>query len=361
VRRQRLLACRQVSFFRQPHAPPAARSAAARLRSRAHAAARRRGTAPAGAEAMTRMRQPTRRAAAGPTRRAFLVGCPRSGTTFLQAALSSHPEILSLPETAFFERLLPERIDDEVFGAPRPARLRQRGREYLRVQRRAPRLLRRVLAALDVEGVRPGRHLGLSGYAAEFVRLLDAAARARGCRAWLEKTPNHVFYVDVIERHVPDARFIHLLRRGEDVVASAVEASLRYADLDEGRAAFGRDISWWVACWNAAVATHDRYAGRDNHCIVFYEDLVDDFEREYARLCAFVGVAPRPVRLDAAKRVARLEREPWKREALSGQVRPAARKFDALFGPAARRWIRARLHPYDDVRERLGGDCAGRA
>jgi hypothetical protein len=43
--------------------------------------------------------------------RVFLLGCPRSGTTFLQAALSGHPAIASIPETAFFERTMPDRVD----------------------------------------------------------------------------------------------------------------------------------------------------------------------------------------------------------------------------------------------------------
>jgi len=40
--------------------------------------------------------------AAGIKTRAFLVGCPRSGTTLLQAMLFAHPEIYSFPETNFF-------------------------------------------------------------------------------------------------------------------------------------------------------------------------------------------------------------------------------------------------------------------
>ena len=32
----------------------------------------------------------------------FLVGCPRSGTTWLQAMLSSHPTVYTGPETQFF-------------------------------------------------------------------------------------------------------------------------------------------------------------------------------------------------------------------------------------------------------------------
>lgn len=37
--------------------------------------------------------------------RTFIVGCPRSGSTLMQAMLAHHPVVLILPETAFFECL----------------------------------------------------------------------------------------------------------------------------------------------------------------------------------------------------------------------------------------------------------------
>jgi len=287
--------------------------------------------------------------------RVFLLGCPRSGTTFLQAALSGHPEIASIPETAFFERTLPDRVDQEVVGLdfatenPR----RRRGREYLRIQRRARRALRRVARELGLPPGRIGVRPGLAGYVGTFTRLLDSMAQARGCSAWLEKTPSHVFYLDLIERYVPDARCIHLLRRGEDVIASAVEASFLYSRIGEGLS-FCHGIPWWVAYWNAAVQMHRRYAGMDNHHVVFYEDLVRDFPREFERLCDFIGVAPLPPRLDATDRITHIESEPWKQGALSGRLSPAASKFETLFGPTARDWIRDQLQPYEEVRASLG-------
>jgi len=288
-------------------------------------------------------------------RRVFLLGCPRSGTTFLQAALSGHPAIASIPETAFFERTLPDRVDHEVVGLDfaQATLQRWRGRDYLRIQRRARRALRRMARDLGLPPGRIGMRANLAGYVGTFTRLLDAMAHSRGCSAWLEKTPSHVFYLDLIERHVPRARCIHLLRRGEDVIASAVEASLLYSRVGEGMP-FCHGIPWWVAYWNAAVEMHRRYAGMHNHHIVFYEDLVRDFPREFRRLCEFIGVAALPPRLDATDRIAALENEPWKQGALSGRLSPADSKFETLFGPTARAWILDQLQPYDEVRASLG-------
>ena len=41
----------------------------------------------------------------------FIVGCPRPGTTLLQALLASHPDVHSLPETHFLQSLL--RCEDQ--------------------------------------------------------------------------------------------------------------------------------------------------------------------------------------------------------------------------------------------------------
>ncbi|MEP7042188.1 MAG: sulfotransferase [Dokdonella sp.] len=288
-------------------------------------------------------------------RRVFLLGCPRSGTTFLQAALSSHPAIASIPETAFFERTLPDRVDHEVVGLDFAAghQPRRRSREYLRIQRRARRALRRVALDLGLSSGRIGMQAGLAGYVGTFTRLLDSMARSRGCSVWLEKTPSHVFYLDLIDRYVPDARCIHLLRRGEDVIASAVEASFLYSRVGEGMS-FCHGIPWWVAYWNAAVAMHRKYAGLENHHVVFYEDLVRDFDGAFAQLCEFIGVDAVPAQLGTIDRIMHAESEPWKQGALSGRLTPAASKFDTVFGPIARDWIREQLEPYEEVRASLG-------
>src|SRR5579859_5410783 len=47
----------------------------------------------------------------------FLVGCPRSGTTWLQIVLGSHPAIATVRETHLFDRYLADiygRYEDEA-------------------------------------------------------------------------------------------------------------------------------------------------------------------------------------------------------------------------------------------------------
>lgn len=116
-------------------------------------------------------------------------GCGRSGTTLLRLMLDSHRRICSGPESSVFRR-----------------------------------------RALDPEGLAER-----FGFAAEEVRAIHGSARSRpqfiegfaelcmrkaGKARWAEKTPRNISRIDVIFRHFPGARFVHVLRDGRDVAAS---------------------------------------------------------------------------------------------------------------------------------------------
>ncbi|MFT3789710.1 MAG: sulfotransferase [Rudaea sp.] len=280
----------------------------------------------------------------------FIVGCPRSGTTFLQAALAAHPQILSMPETALFEHVVPGKPDLCIADGRLCMRmLRRRGVPGLHRHRGIRRVFADLAQTLDMREKRPRLRYRLSGYVRDFVALLDEVSLARGRSVWIEKTPSHVFHIDTIAEHVPNPKFVHILRNGEEVVASLIDACLRYQHEMKGLA-FDKSIPYWIAYWNAAMEIHERHAGHPDHCIVFYEDLIDDFAGEYARICEFVGVSipERPGRI--TEPLARIAREPWKRQALSGELVVPARKFERMFGPECQRWIREELKPYAEVR-----------
>lgn len=283
----------------------------------------------------------------------FIVGCPRSGTTFLQAALAAHPLILSMPETAFFEHVVPGKPDLCIADGRLSMRLRRHGRLRSLHHRR---WLRHVFAdlaqALDLREKRPRRRYLLSAYVRDFVAVLDEVSLARGRSVWIEKTPNHIFHIDTIAEHVPNPKFVHVLRNGEDVVASLIDACLRYQHEMTGRA-FDKSIPHWIAHWNAAMEIHERHAGDADHCIVFYEDLITDFAGEYARLCKFLGVPASEHPGRVTEPLVHGAREPWKREALSGGLVAPARKFEQIFGPECQRWVRQELKPYAEVRAAL--------
>ncbi|WP_113064958.1 sulfotransferase [Oleiagrimonas sp. MCCC 1A03011] len=194
--------------------------------------------------------------ASSPVRKIFVVGCPRSGTTVIQALLAERPDVLSFGETNYMLRLLGHfdrwLQDDRSAAKKWRRRLRlARGKTHGDMRRCLDNAFK---AYDDVPGLR--RKLSGRGYIREFCRILDAMALERGCSCWVEKTPDHLAYLDVLEKEVPEAHFLHVLRKGEDVMASVLDGQLRYSRHN----VFAGSLPYWVRRWRSMSGSP---AGRD--------------------------------------------------------------------------------------------------
>ncbi|MET0332218.1 MAG: sulfotransferase [Dyella sp.] len=276
-------------------------------------------------------------------RRTFVVGCHRSGTTVTQAMLARHPDVYSLPETAFFVELfarLKHRWGDHDARA-RPQRLVHRLGFARHRARDALIGLKQQLGAPLESWPGPIRSVSC---ARSFIRTLDYVAAQAERSMWLEKTPHHLLYIPEIQQHVPDARFIHVIRPGIDVMASVIDANMRFT----GNHAFLGDINLWVQRWNRAMAIHHSYLGKPGHHVIALEDLVRDPQTEWRRLCRFLDLQPHAPMPDACDQpIADLQSEPWKLGAIGGLPSTPERKAESLFGPRLRQWLLEQTGAYD--------------
>ncbi|SEK57565.1 Sulfotransferase family protein [Blastococcus sp. DSM 46786] len=198
-------------------------------------------------------------------RRIFVVGCPRSGTTLLQSFLAAHPQVHSFPETHFFHRLQAPRRGRRATGL---AATGTAGRlDEVAGRLGAPR--RPVLPTVRRSG-------------AAFVAMADAAARRNGADTWVEKTPANLYVLDLIERVVPGAQVVHIVRDGVDVVASLCAVAGGWGTTYTVDTA----IDQWAEC----IALTDRYRDRSRHSVVGYDSLVRDPEAALAALCVELGL-----------------------------------------------------------------------
>lgn len=245
----------------------------------------------------------------------FLVGCSRSGTTVVQRCLGAHPRLTSFPETDFFGKLIGGwngRLQAR-FGRVRPER-----------RRAAFRRLAEVLQQPELEQL--GRaSLGFRAAVDSLVETLDAIASERGATGWIEKTPKHFRYVGLLQYTISDARFIHIVRDGRDVVASLVDRASRHPQ-------FSNRLEPLAAArlWNEAIRTAARYHGKNGHLVLAYEDFVHDPEAELRRMCEFLQIAYEPAMLVAGDtaEIVKVD-EAWK----SGADRPVMQqrsKFDEV-------------------------------
>jgi Sulfotransferase family len=134
----------------------------------------------------------------------FVVGSPRSGTTFLAGALGEHDGIVDLGELQPVKAAIPELV-----ALP---------------EEESARRLRRIVDRVRTLGL--SRHLRV-----------------------VEQTPEVVFVVRPALDAFPHARVLHLVRDGRDVVCSLVERgwlSATRGGADDVRAAYGNHPRFWV-------------------------------------------------------------------------------------------------------------------
>jgi hypothetical protein len=236
-------------------------------------------------------------------RRIFLVGCPRSGTTLVQSLLAAGEGVTSFTESHFFDRALPAPPLDRWFVRDARARLEAF---------RAENGLEDPLPA----GVLEGADEDPAAAAGAFAAVLDAAAVARGCDCWVEKTPDHLFRIGAIRRFLPDAEFVHVVRSPGPTVRSLVRASRDWGK-PRSAAAFGLK---WLICARLTA----RWRGRPGHHVVFYDDLVAAPEAGARSLYDALGIAWSPAIMSRYREVAQglvVSNETWKSNNF-GAIRP---------------------------------------
>jgi hypothetical protein len=279
-----------------------------------------------------------------PPTRVFLVGFPRSGTTLLQSLLAAHPDVLSLPETFFFVDLVPG------------------GRRWRLLDRAHPRA-RSKLSALGRQGIEvgdPGLREALpvasaSPTARRFVRALDASARRRGKRAWVEKTPSHLHHLEAIERHVPEVRVVHMVRAGVPAIASLRAVTEEHPEPWGGV----RSLEDCVGRWRADLRRSHACVGRPNHSFVSYERLVADPPVAMGSLAVRLGL-----RADAATIAAMVggygdavpglvAAEPWKASVGAPIENRNGERAARMFSPSERERIEREIAAESLLLERL--------
>lgn len=281
-----------------------------------------------------------------------MVGCQRSGTTLLQSAIARAARLYTVEETHYFVHLLGGQ-DYWVYNESALFQKKWRSRLALMRARTHGELQLDLHELLDDPALRLRLRWRLtgSGYIKEFRRLMDAAARHYRMSGWLEKTPAHLPYVDIIQRHIPDALFIHVLRNGEDVVASIIDGELSKF---EKRMFFG-GIGYAVRQWNRAVEVHRAHAGKPGHLVVRYEHFVADPSGALHRILRFAGLPADSIDLrpEGAPDAAERDAAHWKAHWLAQPVAPPERKFETMFSPKVQRWLRNHLTDYEMACEEL--------
>lgn len=268
----------------------------------------------------------------------FVVGAPRSGTTWVQLLLARHPAVVTSQETHLFERYLAKIHDvwtwEDSFEAERRIGLRP------------------ILS-----------EAAFTGLCREFADgVFDAIGATRPeAEVLVEKTPGHVLSADWIRALYPEATFIHVVRDPRSVVASLVRAGRGW-----GQRWAPRGPATAARVWREHVEAGLALAGHTDRCVELrYEALHDTGSDALLPVVRAAGLEA-----DAA----------WCREALEGcaidrlrtggaEVPWEGREPTGFYGPGradgwmdelSRGKVRAVEHVAGDLMDRLGYPRAAR-
>ncbi|HTI96260.1 MAG TPA: sulfotransferase [Rudaea sp.] len=186
----------------------------------------------------------------------FVVGFPRSGTTLLEQMLDAHPQLQSMDETPFFERLA--------------GKLRSHD----------PRILDdlSVLRQYDCDELRK-----------KYFLLTAERIQRRADVRLVDKNPLNMLWLPMIHRLFPAAKIILCVRHPCDVVLSCYMQNFRSSvlgaaceNLERLAAAYVQAMQTWLQ--HAAVIKPDALVSR-------YEDLVADTATQTRRVADFLDLA----------------------------------------------------------------------
>jgi hypothetical protein len=189
----------------------------------------------------------------------WVIGAPRSGTTFLARVLDHHPEIFLTNETRLmllFSRMLNRRVDARrVLATSRDEIIES-------LWRHVPDLIQHVYRDL---GARPGQRWG-----DKYPQYADG-----------DQDPEALATID---RLFPASQYVHIIRDPRAVVASIV--AKEWLDFDDA-----------IQAWRIFV-THARSfgsaVGPERYYEVRFESLVEDGHTTADALLAFLGLSMSP-------------------------------------------------------------------
>ncbi len=275
----------------------------------------------------------------------YIVGMPRSGTTWLAWLLAQHPSVAVLHQSGLFycfehvQKWWTRDIDFSRWD-------RKEGRPpsedgLYNVSSTAKLLSREALHAYC-------RSMGAHIYG-------ELAPKTDGLKVVVEQTPEHMALAPFIEAVLPEACFLHLMRDPRAVYVSMREAVSSWAD----PGSFPTSPIQTAAAWKRSARLGGELRARtSNYHLVRYETLHSDGPAELERIFRWLELETDLASCERAVEACRIENLRAKTAAAQGFFRrgsPAAwreelssstlRLIEYICGEELERWGYERLHP----------------
>ena len=244
----------------------------------------------------------------------FIVGFPRSGTTLLQSMLATQDNVYSFQETHYFCTTM-RFIETDENGFIKSECLKS---VFQNIKEKtdhkfSPEIIKEIM------GLAKSHQLSvklLFEFLVADLLLKQVKPFQLKDIQWIEKTPGHIFQMDIINEFYPNARFIEIIRNPLNAIYSS---KIKFHDID--------DItpSTLARRWKNGIETFKKF--KEVHSgkaySVKYEALVNDSESEFRKISEFLGITPDIKKLDNIQKTASqfvLNRETWKNKNLDSGI-----------------------------------------
>lgn len=218
-------------------------------------------------------------------KRIFIVGIARSGTTLLQSMIGGHSEIATFPETHFFSGSIPKQKWLRAFHKITPEH-----------QNQIKQFFQEINLQNCFEDYTSGAR-NMNEWVNYLIGLMDNIANEENQEVWLEKTPMHLHYIDLISKNSNNCYFIHMVREPMSNIAALYDVSKKHPE------AFKQaSLEKAIKRYKQEIAISQQFVGKENHLHVHYETLVKAPQKMIKEAFEFVGLAPEDV-LDFSKNV----------------------------------------------------------
>lgn len=196
----------------------------------------------------------------------FILGCVRSGTTFLRDVLRRHPNLASPEETHFYRWA-------EPYGTPAYTKILLNNSTLVRHRELdgiSEELFKKILKNSTSRSDLSRR------YASHYIAKNKSTARR-----WFDKTPQNVYGAALLASEFPGSPLIHIVRNPLNVVSSLKLGKVMHVPEIVGA------CNYWIESIEIMDVIKRAYPRRVYE--VKYEDLAANFSDELPRILAFLG------------------------------------------------------------------------
>ncbi|MEL6492901.1 MAG: sulfotransferase, partial [Cyanobacteria bacterium J06621_3] len=210
----------------------------------------------------------------------FIIGPERSGTTLLRLILNAHSTLAVPEEMGYFGFDFLPGIDITRWENPDLS-----WEEYVQYVHNFLSNRTETLKDFDIRGLENTiLETKESNLKHPYKVVLDEFAKLHRKQRWGEKTPNNVFFIDVLHQMFPEAKFIHIVRDPRSIVCSMNQDDFPWFSDDSVINALN-----WRKKARSAERLLEKHVPYQQRMLIRYEDLVTDPELSIRQVCRFLG------------------------------------------------------------------------